>query len=360
MKTRYIQTIITLLALMLASNLFAQYAADSTNNYYYYTGKMDAYYDSIKANTPDTVKIPGYNDYERQKEFWNTRVYNCDTVTGDYSKYIEQLKLYSQNPSMAPTATTSNTWEFVGPKNLSTHNQGIIVSLYIDPDNINNIMAGTNNSGLFRTTDGGQNWVNVTDNIGMPGLGVNDIAVNPNNPSEIYISTGNSFNNYGLGIFKTTDNCNSWQQVLSFNPNEKMLVRRLLIDSENPSIIYALANKYVYRTKNAGNSWEMIFDELTIPDWWDKNKYLIDVEIKPNDHNTLYIASVGIGSGSLTHDYSAEIWNTHNAKATNVTWQRIENGLPDYVERYALETDPQNPDKLYISYSELKFNFWFA
>ncbi len=95
----------------------------------------------------------------------------------------------------------------------------------------------------------------------------------------------------------------------------------------------------------------MIFDELTIPDWHDKNKYLIDVEIKPDDHNTLYIASVGIGSGSLTHDYSAEIWKTHNAKATNVTWQRIENGLPDYVERYALETDPQNPDRLYISYT---------
>ncbi len=155
---------------------------------------------------------------------------------------------------MLPSGNNSNTWNFVGPKNLSSHNQGIIVSLYIDPNNINNVLAGTNNSGLFRTTNGGQTWENVTDIIGLPGLGVNDIAVNPNNPSEIYIATGNSLNNYGLGIFKTTDNCNSWQQVLSFNPNERILVRRLLIDSENPSIIYALAKKYVYRTKDAGNS----------------------------------------------------------------------------------------------------------
>ncbi len=321
------------------------------NNYYYYTQKMDNYYDSIIEKSPDTVKIPGLVDYQRQKEFWSTRVYNCDTIIGDYSKYTEQLKKYIQNPSMAPSKNTTNTWEFVGPKNLSSHNNGIIVSLYIDPTDINKILAGTNNSGMFRTTNGGQNWVNVTDNISMSGMGVNDIAVNPNNPNEIYIATGNNFNNYGLGIFKTTDNCNSWQQVLSFDPKDRIIVRKLLIDSENPSIIYALANKYVYRTKDAGNSWEMIFNELTIPNWWDKNKYLIDVEIKPNDHNTLYIASVGIGSGSLTYDYSAEIWKTHTAKANNVTWQRIENGLPDYVDRYALETDSQNPDKLYIAYT---------
>ncbi len=279
-------------------------------------------------------------------------MYNCDTVTGNYSKYVEQLKLYSQNPSLLPMAGTSNTWEFVGPKNLTSHNQGIIVSLYINPNNINNVLAGTNNSGMFKTTDGGQNWVNVTDNMGTPGLGVNDIAVNPNNPSEIYIATGNGFNNYGFGIFKTTDNCNSWQQVLSFNPNERMLARRLLIDKENPSIIYALVNRYVYRTKDGGNNWKIIFDQLTIPDYWDKNKYLKDIEFKPDDHNTIYISSVSIKTKeNPTHDYSAEIWKTHNAKANNVTWQRIENGLPDYVVRYALETDPQNPDKLYIGYT---------
>ena len=353
MQSIKIHTVLfVVLSVFSTASLFCQNTQDSTNNYYYYTQKLDAVFDSLIEQTPDTVKIPGYNDYNRYKEFWNTRVYNCDTATGNYSKYIEQLNLYSQNPSMIPTVNMSNTWEFVGPKNLTSHNQGIIVSLYIDPNNINSIMAGTNNSGLFKTTNGGQDWENVTDNIAMPGLGICDIAVNPNNPSEIYIATGNDHNNYGLGVFKTTDNCNSWEQILAFNPDERLLSRRLLIDSENPSIIYALVNKYVYRSMDGGNNWTMIFDQLSIPNYWDKNKYLIDIEFKPNDHNTVYISSVSIKTKeNPTHEYSAEIWNTHNAKASSVAWQRIENGLPDYEERYSLETDPQNPDMLYIGFT---------
>ena len=191
------------------------------------------------------------------------------------------------------------------------------------PDNIDNIYAGTNSSGMFHTQDGGQTWQNVTDNILMPGLGVLDIAVNNNNANEIYISTGNNHNNYGTGIYKTSDNCNTWQQVLTFDPNERMIGRRLLINPQNPSIVYALINKYVYRTTNGGTNWEIVFDQLEYdPGHWDKNKYLQDIEIKPNDYNTVYISSVGIKtSTNPNHLLCAELWKTHNATDASVNWQ---------------------------------------
>lgn len=315
---------------------------------------MDTLYDSIANNQPDTVKIEGLKSYERFKDFWQTRVYNNDTIEGNFTKYTEQLDFYYNNQQLLPNEGSISNWEFVGPENLTSHNHGIIVSLYIDPNDINNIYSGTNASGMFHTLDGGQHWENVTDNIAMPGLGVLDIAVNPNNTSIKYIATGNDQNNYGLGIFKTTDNCISWQQILSFDPKQRMLTRKLLIDDEDPSIIYALVNKYVYRTKNSGVTWEVIFDELTIPDYWDKNKYLQHIEFKPDDHNTIYVSSVSIKTNeNPTHEYSAELWKTHNVKAVNVNWQRIETGLPDYSERFGLETDPQNPDLLYVGYTVL-------
>lgn len=325
----------------------------SWNNYYFYTEKMDLWFDSIIAITPDTIKIPGLRDYERFKDFWSIRIHNYNNYQGNYFKYIEQIDLYTANPSMLPLNNTTNTWEFVGPNDLQTHNQGIVVSLYTDPNNLDNIYAGTNASGMYKTTNGGQIWTNVTDIILSPGIGVLDVEVDPTNTSVVYISTGNDFNNYGTGIYKSTDGCNSWERILSFNPEERKLARRLLIDPENTSILFALVNKYVYRTMDGGENWEIIFNQLTIPGWWDKNKYLIDIEFKPNDHNTIYISSVSIKTNeNPTSDYSAEIWRTHNAKEMNVLWYKIDNGLPVYCERYELAATNYSPNLLYVQFTQ--------
>lgn len=341
-----------LLLSLFVANIFGQNTPANSSNYFWYTAQMDQFYEDLSDATPAGEKVPGLMNYERNKEFWSTRVNNSPTHTGDYSKYVEQLSNYYQNNPFLPSSNSSNTWEFVGAKGVESHNQGIIVSLHIDPNNNNEVYAGTNTSGMFRTMDGGQNWSNVTDNVGLPGIGVQDIAVNPNNTAEKYIATGNGRNNYGFGVFKTTDNCNTWTQVLAVNPSDNYLVRKLLIDDENPLILYALVDRFVYRTMDGGANWDMIFDELTIPiEHYGKEKVLKDIEFKPNDHNTLYISSLGAKSDvSYSIESSAEIWKTHNAKASNVNWQRITTGLPDYIQRYALETDVSDPNTLYIAY----------
>ncbi|NOU48268.1 MAG: T9SS type A sorting domain-containing protein [Bacteroidales bacterium] len=352
MKITSIKFMLILVITMITVPSFCQNASGSYNNYHVYNRQMDAFYKSKKENAPENTKIQGLKNYERQRNFWRTRVHGNDTVHDSYSKYAEQLLLYSRNLSLIPEKSKDNTWEFLGPINVSSHNQGIIVSLYINPDNINNIYAGTGASGMFRTTDGGQHWENVTDNIPMPGIGVIDIAVNPLDSATIYISTGNALNNYGAGIYKTTDDCQTWQQIMPFNPNERKLVRKLLINPQNPFMIFALVNKYVYRSVDGGINWEIIFDQLEFdPDWWDKNKYLVNIEFKPDDYNTVYISSVGIKTSyNPNHFMCAELWKTHNAQDTSVIWQRIEEGLPDFSQRFGITTSLLEPGKLYISY----------
>ncbi len=97
---------------------------------------------------------------------------------------------------------------------------GIVVSLLIDEDEptVNTIIAETNASGLWETVDGGQNWVNITDGMASPVLGVLDIAQDLVNPNTIYICGSGSF--YRTGIYKNTDGGLSWSDplVLEFDP----------------------------------------------------------------------------------------------------------------------------------------------
>lgn len=77
------------------------------------------------------------------------------------------------------------------------------------------IYAGTNASGLWKTIDGGENWFNVTDVIGLPGMGVNDVVMDPYDTDILYICTGvTTFQRgYGVGIWKSTDAGNSWMKI---------------------------------------------------------------------------------------------------------------------------------------------------
>jgi photosystem II stability/assembly factor-like uncharacterized protein len=61
----------------------------------------------------------------------------------------------------------------------------------------------TNGSKVFKTTDYGVNWTNISGNL--PNLPANCVFVNPNNVNNIYVGTD-------LGVFSTTDGGSNWVQ----------------------------------------------------------------------------------------------------------------------------------------------------
>ncbi|MEI8047032.1 MAG: T9SS type A sorting domain-containing protein [Bacteroidota bacterium] len=336
-----------LVGLLLA--IFSMSFAQTSENYYTYSQKKSHYYDSLRAATPDTLKVPGMRSFQRWNDFWRDRVYNSPTEHGTYVKYATNLQAAIANPAFQPSNSATWNWQPAADQNMSTHNRGIIVSLWINPNNINEIYAGSNTSGMFRTINGGAQWECVTDNINLPSMGVNDIAVHPTNTNIKYIAQSMPFGGGAAYIHKTNDNCSTWQTVLSMPVSAYKAACRVVIDPVNPDIVYALMHDEVYRSMDAGASWQLIFNSLTYAGW-DQRKMLLDIEFKPNDHNTVFITGNGITSG-YTHTESAELWFTTNATSSTVIWQRIETGLPDYCDRYILANDPNNSSVMYIGYS---------
>jgi photosystem II stability/assembly factor-like uncharacterized protein len=115
-------------------------------------------------------------------------------------------------------------------------------AIAIDPSNSNVLYAGgivEENAALYKTTDGGDNWSDITS--GVSGC-VRALAVNPDNANIIYAGSDD-------GVFKSTDAGVSWTNM------GLDTVQAIVIDPDAPNIINVGTKTGVYVSFNAGGEW---------------------------------------------------------------------------------------------------------
>ena len=126
---------------------------------------------------------------------------------------------------------------------------------------------GTNGGGLWKTTDAGESWMNVSDGYyTSSSIGAIDVA--DSDPSIVYVGTGSACIrgnvSPGDGIYKSTDGGESWTHLGLHDAGQ---IGRLVIHPENPDVAYAavLGHAFgpnemrgVFRTTDGGASWEKV------------------------------------------------------------------------------------------------------
>src|SRR5262245_29206378 len=146
--------------------------------------------------------------------------------------------------------------------------------------------------GVFKSTDGGTQWIPMTD--GQIGVGtIGAIDVSESNPSIIYVGTGSACPrgnvSLGDGVYKSTDAGKTWQHI---GLPKAGLIGKIRIHPQNPDIAYVAvlgnifgANKErgVYRTKDGGKTWDQV---LKVSD----KTGAIDVTMDLKNHETLLAA----------------------------------------------------------------------
>ena len=103
--------------------------------------------------------------------------------------------------------------------------------------------------GVMKSVDAGETWEFAND--GISGYVVGDLRVHPENEDQVVAATSS-------GIFKTTDGGQSWNQVSSNTQNYKDIVQH----PTNPSIMYCTGSGRFWRSEDAGDSWEYINDGI--------------------------------------------------------------------------------------------------
>ncbi len=174
-----------------------------------------------------------------------------------------------------------------GPANVGGRTRGVIV----DPDDNTHKTwyAGAATGGIWKTTDGGQSWTCLTDEF--PNLSANTIAMAKSNHNIIYVGTGESFPGgtylQGSGIFKSTDKGENWEQLTSTASDEDFeYVNRLVIDPENPDVIVVATESGIMKSSYGGTVWTKVYTSETGVE---------DLKEDPNDFNNLYAAENSVG-----------------------------------------------------------------
>lgn len=167
--------------------------------------------------------------YNRWESFWSTRF--CSDMPAGVSSLApisEALDYALRIPISSGclgSSSYSGNWSCIGPY-YNTYNctgsncqtSGRMMNVWVHPTNKNYILAGSSGGGLWKTTDAGLNWSNITDNAPqvIPGtIGVFHLAVNPLNTNIIYLATNGAGTRekegfYGLGLVYSTNGGATW------------------------------------------------------------------------------------------------------------------------------------------------------
>jgi photosystem II stability/assembly factor-like uncharacterized protein len=195
------------------------------------------------------------------------------------------------------------TWQSVGLRD--ARSISAIVVDPKDPNvvyiaSMGHVFAPDPNRGIFKTTDGGRSWNKIlfVDN----NTGAIDLALDPNHPELMYATMWEatrkpwalSSGGPGSGIYKTTDGGANWTNI-THNPGlpQGVLGRiGVSIALSKPDTVYAIIQAKeggVFRSDDAGATWQRVNDEMKLRQ---RAFYYMTIFVDPKDPNTVYAPEV--------------------------------------------------------------------
>lgn len=292
---------------------------DQSVNFYDVQKEANKYFE-----TRSQEKGSGWKQYKRWEYFTEQRVYPTGERINHAQIWNEITKFNKEFPS--ENRGSRNAWTHMGPStslNVTGHwNPGIgrINVIAREPGNPQTLYIGSPSGGLWKTTDEGANWMPLTDN--QPVLGVSAVVIDPTNTDIVYIGTGDkdANDNYSIGILKSTDGGITWNTTgLDWTIYQNRTISTLLINPNDPNILFAGTTNGLYRTTDAGNTWTNIL-----------SGDIDDLEFKPGDPSTVY---------ALTRRFYKSVDGGDNFTETT--------GIPT-SGRAQIAVTEDNPDYVYL------------
>ena len=164
--------------------------------------------------------------------------------------------------ALDPRRFESLQWRLVGP-----HRGGRVVAVAGHPTEAMTFYFGACAGGVWKTTDGGTYWENVSDGF-FETAAVGALAVAPSDPNVIYAGTGEACIrgnvSHGDGVYRSTDGGRTW---VNRGLRDTRHIGRVRVHPSDPDLVYVAAlghawgpnrERGVFRSRDGGASWEQV------------------------------------------------------------------------------------------------------
>ena len=270
--------------------------------------------------------------------------------------FLKGMKIATQQANQRSNTSGFDTdWETQGPGNAGARVNAVLVH----PNDPSTIYLGYSGGGIFKTTDNGNSWNPIFDD--QPYLAIGDMAFHPNDPETIFVGTGDpSITGYpfiGNGIYKTTDGGITWTNL---GLSETFIVSKIIIDPTNPDIIYAgtmglpyerTNDRGLYKSTDGGQSWNQV---LFIND----ETGITDLVIHPTNPDILFAGiwtRIRNNQEIILTSVGHKVYRSIDG-GTN--WQPLANGLPiGNGGRISLSQSQQNPNTFFACFTSPNHQF---
>jgi photosystem II stability/assembly factor-like uncharacterized protein len=197
-----------------------------------------------------------------------------------------------------------------------------------DPDTV---YAGVEDAALFRTTDGGKNWSELSGLRGhgtgpqwQPGAGgmcLHTIIADPSNAKRMFVAISSA------GAFRTDDGGKTWkpinrglksQYIPDQNAEVGHCVHRIALHPSRPNTLFMQKHWDVMRSDDGGDSWREVSGNLP-------TDFGFVVDVNANEPETIYVVPIKSDSEHFPPDGRLRVYRSRGG---GNEWEALTKGLP--------------------------------
>lgn len=278
-----------------------------------YFGGWEIYH--VKGSPVDPNRL-----YASQSSSWFGQLIQRSNDGGKMWTPVDNKFLYDGDPGTHQWYDgTPHPWEFKRVWHLEPSLE--------DPDTV---YAGVEDAALFRSTDGGQSWRELSGlrdqqgsrwAPGAGGMGLHTILLDANDPRRIFIAIS------AAGAFRTDDGGQTWRPINRGLHSQHMpdptaeighCVHRIAMHRSRPGVLFMQKHWDVMRSDDAGDSWREISGNLP-------TDFGFALDVHAHEPDTVFV--VPIKSDAEHYPLEGKL-RVYRSRTGGNDWQPLTNGLP--------------------------------